>query len=220
MKDIYTLINLKSENPELIKKFCYINNVRSKYFTVFILLLALFISSYDILFLQKTGPFQFFLINFKVDLVLMVSSFIFTIYIFFNQVKSSKEVTNHHKFIHGLISLFFICWSAIKTALYLNQGSLHVYLLIASIFIISILYVFPFYTYLLQLFFAFVLFTISLFYIHTELDQVLYYLFITLVFSFIAFIGRNYVFNLHTKLFLKDIEIEILKNSKKGKEKD
>ena len=173
MKDIYKLINLKSENPELIKKFCFINNIRSKYLTIGLLILALILTSHDVVITQKTKQFHFFLSQFKTDLILLVSSVVFTIYIFFNQVKSYKEVTNQHKFIHGLISLFFICWSVVKTTFYLSNGGTNIYFLIASIFIVSILYVFPFYIYFSQILFTIFLFSIFLLFINMEMKNVL-----------------------------------------------
>ena len=115
---------------EFHKKFCFMNNIRSKYFTISILVFSLLLCTYDIIILQKSIQFKFFLSCFKTDLILLVSSFLFMLFIFFNQVKSYKEIKQQHKFIHGLISFFILCWSAIKASSFTHVSESYIYFFI------------------------------------------------------------------------------------------
>lgn len=207
----FQLLNIfRSENlnTEIIKKFCFFNNVRSKYFTVIILLLSVILSSYDILILQKIANFKFFLVNFKADIVLLVSSIIFTVYIYFNQVKSYKEIRKQHKFIHGIISLFILCWSALKSIMYNTVSTDNLYFFIGFILLFSVLYLLPKNIFLFQSAFTISFFIACSFMFNLKLDYVFKNLVFIVLFYVLAFIVSRYIYHLQYQIILKDKELE------------
>ena len=213
MSFLTEIIRSDSVNNEFIKKFCFINNLRSKYLTICLLIVSVILTSYDILILQKVSDFKFFLINFKTDLILLVASFIFMVYIFFNQVKSYKEIKKQHKFTHGIISLFILCWSSFKTLIYLESDIQSTYFLIGSILIISIVYIFPRIILFLQISFTVLFYIIGLLMLHMPFNKVIFDVLFIALFFILAFIISIYIYGIQTKLLLKDTELSSLKEN-------
>jgi len=201
----------KTKNPQQYKKFCFLNNIRSKYLTISLLCISVLLTSYDILILQITEDFVFFLINFKTDIILLVASFVFMIYIFFHQVKTYKEINKQHKLIHGLISVFILCWSAFKTSIYVENNESCLYFYISSVLILSIIYLFPWYIYISQFIFSIFFFSISLILVNMNVINVFYNVLIIFFFYLISLVGSSYIYYLQTNLFIKENE-NMIKN--------
>lgn len=193
------------------KRLCFINNIRSKYVVVGLISVALCLNCYDIFILQKKIDYSYFLTHFKSDIILLVFSFAFALFIFFNQVKSHVQIHNYHKIIHGIISLFILCWSAFKTAISLLDGHSNYFILIIAVILISTIYHFKTLAQLSQyalsiLFLAssFLLYNIA---INDFIKEIAY---IAVVFA-ISFGLSRHLLNLQLAIFNKEAETAIYK---------
>jgi len=189
------------------------NNVRSKYLTIFLILISAIFTFYDISFLQYTSDKSIFLIHFKTDIIFFVFSFIFTLYINFNQVKNYKQVLNHHKYVHGMITLFILSWSVFKSILLVKYNDGAYYIAVISILLCGILYIFPLAVYIGQLVFTFLFAVITSFLFNFTIDETINDLAFIAIILFLSLIISRYLFHLHIKLMYK--ESEILKYKKK-----
>jgi len=226
----------RNYSADFIKRMCFLNNVRSKYLTIFLILSAFAFSLYDVMIFQKTNETSVFLFHIKADIIFLVFSFIFTLYIFFNQVKTHHNIDWHHKYIHGIISLFILLWSVYKSILFIkfNDGSYN--LAIIGLLITCFLYVFPLRIYLgqisISILFAFIvslLFNLTLteiintIYIlvlisilfaiiisllfHLTLTVIINTIYILALVSVLAFIISQNIFYLQHRILLKEREI-------------
>ena len=200
-------INPHNLSDDYIRKFCFLNNIKSKYLTVILIIVSSVFTFYDISVLQKTCEENVFLMHFKTDIIFFVFSFIFTLYIYFNQVKSHKHILNHHKYVHGIISLFILTWSVFKSILLVKFNDGTYYIAIISVIATSILYLFPLTVYLSQILFTFIfavavslLFNFTVNKIFNDLSFIVIILFLSLIIS-------RYLFYLQIKLLNKDSEI-------------
>lgn len=195
-----TLISPQNISKDITKRICFLNNIRSKYFTILLIICSSVFASYDIIVLQNLIDYNVFLIHFKTDIIFLVFSFIFTLYIFFNQVKTHKKIRNHHKYIHGFISIFILIWSFFKSIILIKYGNGNFNIAIISLLITSFLYMFPFYVYLGQLLFTLLFTFVVLLLFNFTLSNILSEVIILLIISFITFIISQYVFYIQTKL--------------------
>lgn len=199
---------------EIEKRFCYINNLRAKYFTIGLVIYSLIISSYDVLFNQHLVTHETFLIQFKLDVFLIVFSVIFTLYIYFNQTKSAKNIRGYHKSIHFIISLTTLCWFAAKACLssFNNEIIIQVYL-IAVLFISSVFY-FSFYKYILQLFISIVFFIIIALFFEREISEIFESAVLNMIIVAFAFLVSRMFYHQKTEYFMKEYEVMRLKEEK------
>lgn len=197
----------KKLNTDFTRRLCFLNNIRSKYLTVLLILCASIFTFYDVYILQKITQKEAFIINFKADIIFLVFSFIFALYIFFNQVKSHKDIRNHHKYIHGIISLFMILWSIFKSVVSIKFGDGDYSIAIISIVLTSFLFIFPTLVYLGQLIFSsFFALLISLIF-NLTISQIFEDISIIIIISFIAMIISHYILHLQHKVLMKELEI-------------
>ncbi|MCK5028521.1 MAG: hypothetical protein KAR57_02730 [Bacteroidales bacterium] len=206
-------INPHNISSDYTKRFCFLNNIRSKYLTIFLILISAAFTFYDISVLQYTHDKTVFLIHFKTDIIFFVFSFIFTLYIYFNQVKSHKNILKHHKLVHGIIALFILTWSVIKSILLVKYNDGSYYLAAISILVCSILYIFPIAVYIGQIIFTFLLAVVVSFLFNFTIDNVINDLAFIAIILFLSLIISRYLFYLHIKIMYK--ELEILKYKKK-----
>ena len=129
------------------------------------------------------------------------------VYIFFNQVKSAKEIRSQHKITHGTIALFILGWSAFKTSIFIGESNT-LYIFIFSIIAVSVIYIFPISVYIGQLFFSVIVFCASILLNNIKLNSLFHYLLILLLFYTLSILINKYIYNLHTRMFLKDLEIK------------
>ena len=204
LKSIHTSHHL---SPDFIKRICFINNIKSKFLTVILIVSALFFSFYDISVLQNTSDSHLFLLHLKADIIFLVFSFIFALYIYFNQVKTYHTIQKHHKYIHGTISLFILLWSTFKSVIFIKYSEGNYNLAIICILSTSLIYRFPFRVYFgqiaLTIFFALVL---SLLY-HFTINEIVKSMYILILISFISLIISQSIFYLQHKILLKEKEI-------------
>ena len=200
-------INSGNLSSDYIKRFCYLNNVRSKYLTILLIFISSIFTFYDISILQYTHNNAVFLIHFKTDIIFFVFSFIFTLYIYFNQVKSHKYILNHHRFVHGIIALFILSWSVIKSVLLVKYNDGTYYLAAISILVCGILYIFPTIVHLGQIVFTFSLAVAASFLTNLTINEIINDLSFIAVILFLSFIISRYLFYLHIKIMYKESEI-------------
>ncbi|HAF27445.1 MAG TPA: hypothetical protein DCG75_00210 [Bacteroidales bacterium] len=206
MTNFYRLLHSPHVSEDFSKRLCFLNNVRSKYLTIFLILLASVFTFYDIFILQKVSDSHIFLLHIKADIIFLVFSFIFALYIFYNQVSNHHKIKNHHKYIHGIISLFMLSWSVFKSVILIKFEDGDYSIAITCILASCILYIFPLYVYLSQLLFTFVFAVIiSLLYNITfhEIINNIMLLSTILVFSMII---SRYIYNLQIKILIKEKE--------------
>jgi hypothetical protein len=206
-------VNPQNLSSDCIKRFCFINNVRSKYLTIFLILISAVFTFYDISVLQYTHNKTVFLMHFKTDVVFFVFSFVFTLYIYFNQVKNHKQIFNHHRYVHGIIALFILAWSVFKSILLVKYNDGTYYIAAISILVCGILYVFPTAVYISQLVFTFLLAAIISLLFNFTIDEAINDLAFIAIILFLSLIISRYLFHLHIKIMYK--ESEILKYKKK-----
>jgi hypothetical protein len=199
---------------EIDKKLCFANNLRAKNFTIALVVYSLFISTYDVVFNQRIHQQGEFLSQFKLDLILIVFSVIFTIYIFFNQVKSAKHIKSYHRIIHTIISFFLLCWGAAKAcnSSFSQEILIQVYLI--SVFITVFMFYFPFYNYLFQLLLSIFFYIFMGLYYQIEIDEIFRLGFFNLLLIMIAFLISRFLVYQKTEYFLKEYEIFRLKDEK------
>jgi hypothetical protein len=200
-------INPQNLSEDFIKKICFLNNVRSKYFTVLLIICSSAFTFYDISIIQKLADYKVFLIHFKADIIFLVFSFVFTLYIFFNQVKTHRNIQSHHKYVHGIISIFILLWSVFKSVIFIKYGNGNYNIAVITIITTSFLYLFPLMVYFSQLLFTFVFaIIISLLYNFT-IGEIINDIFFILIILFISMIISRYVFYLQLKILFKESEV-------------
>jgi len=199
---------------EIERKFCYINNMRAKYFTIALVIYSLFISSYDVLFNQSLLTHGNFIIQFKLDIVLIVFSVIFTLYIYFNQTKSAKNIREYHKSIHFIISLTTLCWFAAKASLSSFEEEIVIQLYIIAVFLTSIVFYFSFYKYVVQILISICFFIIIALFFEREVSEIFKSSVLNLVLIVIAFLISRILYHQKTEFFMKEYEVSRLKEEK------
>ena len=207
-----TLLNKLFINPhnlsyDYIRRFCFLNNVRSKYLTIILIMVSFVFTFYDISVLQKTCEKDVFLIHFKTDIIFVVFSFIFTLYIFFNQVKSHRHILNHHKYVHGIISLFILTWSVFKSILLIKFNDGTYYVAVISILVTSILYLFPLTIYISQILFTFTFAVAVSLLFNFTINKIIHDLSFIVIILFLSLVISRYLFYLQIKILNKESEI-------------
>lgn len=197
----------KKLSKDFRKKVCYTNNIRSKYFTLLLITLALIYSFYDILILQKTNIHKIFLLHLKADIVFLVLSFVFTLFIFFNQVKSTQKIKKYHRYIHFVISVFVLLWSAFKSVMFIkfNEGNYN--LVIICILITSMTYLFPFIIYSIQLLITLLFIIITNLIFQITVTEIVESIYIVVVISILAMIVSRIIFYQQYKILVKEKEV-------------
>ena len=202
-----SFISSKNLSEDFIKNLCFLNNLRSKYFIIILILCSLAFTFYDISILQKLNEYNVFLIHFKADIVFLVFSFIFALYIYFNQVRTYKNIQYHHKYVHSVISIFILSWSVFKSIILIKYNNGNFNIAIISIFISSFLFIFPFAIYLghliFTLVFALIMSLLFNFTIHEIFNDILF----IIIISCISIIISRYIFYLQLKIFVKESEV-------------
>ncbi len=205
-------INPQNLSEDFSKRLCFLNNIRSKYLTVFLIICSSAFTFYDISIIQKLADYKVFLIHLKADIVFLVFSFVFTIYVYFNQVKTHRNIQGHHKYVHGIISIFILLWSVFKSVIFIKYGDGNYNIAVITILTTSFLYLFPLTVYLSQLLFTLVFaITISLLYNFT-IGEIINDIFFILIILFISMIISRYVFYLQLKILFKESEVMKYKN--------
>ena len=199
---------------EIYVKLCYINNLRAKFLTIGLVLYSIFISFYDVLFSQKIREHDEFISHFKLDVILVVFSVIFTIYIYFNQVKSAKHIKSYHKTIHTIISFFILCWGAAKACNSSFNMEIVPQVFLTSVFITTIVFYFPFYNYLLQLLISIFFYLIIALYYQIEIDLIFRMGVFNLIIIALIFLTSRLLIHQKIEYFLKEYEINRLKDEK------
>ena len=201
-------------DQEINKRLCLVNNLRAKFFTIALVFYALFISSYDVVFSQRTRVQGDYISQFKLDLVLIVFSVIFTIYVYFNQVKSAKHIKSYHRTIHTLISFFVLCWGAAKACNSSFSEDVIIQVYLVSVFITSFVFYFPFYNYLLQILMSIFFYIFIALYYQIEIDQIFNLGAFNLILVILAFVISRLLIQQKIEYFLKEYEINRLKDEK------
>jgi len=199
---------------EIYVKLCYINNLRAKFLTIGLVLYSIFISFYDVLFSQKIKEHDEFISHFKLDVILVVFSVIFTIYIYFNQVKSAKHIKSYHKTIHTIISFFILCWGAAKACNSSFSSEIVPQVFLISAFISAVVFYFPFYNFLLQLLLSVFCYVVIGLYYQIEIDLILKMGSLNLILLALAFLTSRLLIHQKIEYFLKEYEINRLKDEK------
>jgi hypothetical protein len=199
---------------EIYVKLCYINNLRAKFLTISLVFYSIFISSYDVLFSQKLRQHNEFVSQFKLDIILIVFSVIFTIYIYFNQVKSAKHIKSYHKIIHTIISFFILCWSAAKACNSSFSNEIIPQVFLISVFISAVVFYFPFYNFLLQLLVSIFFYVIIALYYQIEIDLIFRMGVFNIIIVSLAFLTSRLLIHQKIEYFLKEYEINRLKDEK------
>ncbi|MGE0089232.1 MAG: hypothetical protein AB7S50_07135 [Bacteroidales bacterium] len=199
---------------EIYIKLCFINNVRAKYLTIALIIYSFFISAYDTFLNQHIKHKHEFLSEFKLDLILVVFSVIFTIYIYFNQVKSAKHIKSYHKLVHIVISFFLMCWGAAKACNSSFSMELVPQVFLISVIIITIVFYFSFYILLLQIVVSILFYVIIALYYQIEIDLIFKLGIFNLIIIFLAFLTSRLFFHQKMEYFLKEYEINRLKDEK------
>jgi hypothetical protein len=206
-----TFISPQNISKDISKRLCFLNNIRSKYITVLLIICSSSIAFYDIIIVQKLIDYKVFLIHFKTDIIFLVFSFLFTLYIFFNQVKTHKNIRNHHKFIHGSISIFILIWSFLKSIILIKYGDGNINIAIIALLITGSLFLFKLYVYLGQLMLTFAFTAIALLLLNFTISEFIEYIFILSIFSCISIIISGYIFYLQHKILLLESEVDSYK---------
>ncbi len=204
---IHLLLNQHRISEDHLKRFCFLNNIRSKYLTVAVVVVALLFTLYDFIILQNTASFDDFLLHFKTDLVFLVFSFVFVIYIFFNQVRTHKNIRTHHRFIHGIISLIILSWSVFKSVFLLQYSSGNYNIAVLGILVTGLIYVFPSAVYLFQLLFTFGMAVVISLLFNFTLTKIISDIYILVIISVISYIASRYLMYLQLKIFFKEKEL-------------
>lgn len=206
MTNFNRLFHSPQLSDDFSRRLCFLNNIRSKYFTVFLILFALAFTFYDIFIFQKINDSYIFLLHLKADIIFLVFSFIFAIYIFYNQVSNHHKIKQHHKYIHGIISLFMLSWSVFKSVILIKFGTGNYTITILCVLAICILYIFPMKVYLGQLVFTFLFAVfISLLYNITLNEIVTNMLFLSIILVFSMIISQ-YIYVLQVRILNKEKE--------------
>lgn len=201
------LLNQYKVSNDYLKKFCFLNNVRSKYLTVILILISLLFALYDIKFIQTTASFNIFLLHFKTDLVFLVLSFVFTLYIFFNQVRTHHDIRPHHKYVHGIISITVLCWSVIKSVFFIQYSGGNYNLSIICILLTGFIYIYPSMIQVIQsVLMLFLAILISLL-LHFTVTKIFNDILILLIVTTITYIISRYVLYLQLKILMKEKEL-------------
>ncbi|NOQ23805.1 MAG: hypothetical protein GQ564_00445 [Bacteroidales bacterium] len=206
-----TFINPQNISKDISKRLCFLNNKRSKYFTVLLIICSSSIAFYDIIIVQNLIDYKIFIIHFKTDIIFLVFSFIFTLYIFFNQVKTDKKIRNHHKFIHGSISIFILTWSFFKSIILIKYGNGNFNIAIIALLITSFLYLFNLQVYLSQLILTFIFTFITLLLFNLKISDFIEDFIILLTISCFSMIISQYVYYLQHKILLLESEVATYK---------
>lgn len=204
---IHLLFNQHRISEDHLKRFCFLNNIRSKYLTVALVVVALFFTLYDFVIVQNTVSFDDFLLHFKTDLVFLVFSFVFVLYIFFNQVRTHKNIRRHHRFIHGIISLIILSWSVLKSIFLLQNSGGNYNIAVLCILITGLIYVFPSAVQLFQLFFIFGMAIIISLIFNFTLTKIISDIYMLAIISAISYIVSRYLMYLQLKIFFKEKEL-------------
>jgi hypothetical protein len=201
------LLNQFKISNDYLKKFCFLNNVRSKYLTVTLIITALLFAFYDLKIIQNTQTFDVFLLHFKTDLVFLVLSFVFTLYIFFNQVRTHHDIRPHHKYVHGIISITVLCWSVIKSVLFIEYSGGNYNLSIICMLLTGAIYVYPSLVQMIQLFFAFFLAVFISLLLNLSISRIVEDVFILFIIALITYIVSRYILYLQLKILIKEKEL-------------
>ncbi len=200
-------INPQNLSEDFIKKLCFLNNIRSKYLTVFLIICSSAFTFYDISIIQKLADYKVFLIHFKADIIFLVFSFVFTIYVYFNQVKTHRNIQRHHKYVHGTISIFILLWSVFKSVTFIKYGNGNYNIAVITIITTSFLYLFPLMVYLSQLLFTLVFAIIISLLFNFTIIEIINDIFFIIIILFISMIISRYVFYLQLKILFKESEV-------------
>lgn len=197
--------------PRISRHLCFKNNLRARGICILFLFIALISTIYDFLIYKNTVDFKLFIAHFKADIIFMILTIIFLLYVFYNQVKKSNEIKRQHQFIHGAISLLIISWGAVKSSLTLLTDDINYYIYFITVLITAVTFYFPFIIYLSQIIFSYLL----LWLIHLLLDITLKTFFFNLSFIFIllliAFFISRVLYYYKVKHLMKEEEITKLK---------
>lgn len=204
---INILLNHYTVSNTHLKKLCFLNNVRSKYLTVILIITALLFTLYDIKFIQNTESFHVFLLHFKTDLVFLVLSFVFTLYIFFNQVRSHDDIHNHHKYIHGIITVVILCWSVFKSVFFIqyNGGSYNI--TIICVLLTGFIYVYQSRIHMIQLLITIALALIISLLLQFSVTKIVEDTVMLVIVCAITYITSRYILYLQLKVLLKEKEL-------------
>lgn len=197
-------LNPQKLNNSQIKRLCFQNNLRSKYLTFFFVICSLLFSFYDVFILKKLVSAEEFLYHFKADIVFLVFSFVFALYIFFNQVKTYEHIHFHHKYVHGIISLFILLWSTFKSVIFIKYGEGDFNIAIICILLTSIIYIFPPIVYLTQLLFTFVFAIFSLLMYHFTISEISKRIILLIPILLISLLISHYIYNLQIKILTNE----------------
>lgn len=197
---------------KITKKICLINNLKAKFTSILFLAIALFSSTYDFIIGQKILAYNVFILHFKTDIILLVFSFVFLIYVYFNQVVELKEIKKHHRLIHGAISVIIMSWGAVKSGLTLLSEENQYYIYILTILIISILFYFPFIISFLQFIYSYVFLWLIHLVFNIPFKSAFHDLFYIFIFITISFIISRILYYHKIKYLIKEHEIAKLKN--------
>lgn len=199
---------------EIYIKLCFINNLRTKFLTIGLVCYSILISFYDVLFSQKLRQNDVFVSQFKLDIILVVFSVIFTIYVYFNQVKSAKHIRSYHKVIHTIISFFILCWGAAKACNSSFSNEIIPQVFLISVFISAIVFYFPVYSFLLQLLVSIFFYVIIALYYQIEIDLIFRMGVFNLIIVALAFLASRLLVHQKIEYFLKEYETNRLKDEK------
>lgn len=201
------LLNQFKISNDYLKKLCFLNNVRSKFLTILLILASLLFALYDIKFVQTTETLNIFLLHFKTDLLFLVLSFVFTLYIFFNQVRTHHDIRPHHKYVHRIISIAVLCWSVTKSVLFIKFDEGNYYLSIICILLTGFIYIYPSLIQMIQfVFMLFLAILISLL-LHFSITQIANDIFILIIVTTIIYIVSRYILYLQLKILIKEKEL-------------
>ena len=193
--------------PDFLKRFRFLNNIRSKYLTVLLLICSSLFVLYDFFIVQKDSNTEVFLLHFKADIIFLVLSMTFTLFIYFNQVKTHHNLQNYHKYIHGIISLSILIWSVFKSILFIKYSNGSYNLAFISIFLTSLIYLFPTSIYFAQLLFVSLFAIIISLAFNITINKLIYDFTILMIFIFLSIFVSRYIFYLQYKVLLKEKEI-------------
>lgn len=202
--DKYVTENIK-------KNLCFINNQRARWGSIIFLIIALFSSLYDFAVYQKTVVSKIFLLHFKVDIILLVFTLLFLLYVFYHQVKKINEIKNQHRVIHGAISFLIILWGTVKSSLTILSEDMNYYIYFITILITSVIFYFPFIMYLSQLFFSYLLLLLTHLILDISFQSFVYNLGFIFILLMISFMISRILYYYKIKFLFKEKEISKLK---------
>jgi len=202
------------------KSLCYTNNIRARFICILFLFIALLSSVFDFLIFKHTVIHQLFILHFKTDIIFLICTILFLLYIFYNQVKKVKEITKYHRIIHGAISLIIILWGTIKSSLTILTNDVNYYIYFITVLITAVIFYFPFIMYLSQVIFSYILLWLTHILLNISFNDFLYNLGFMFILLMIAFIISRTLYYYKVKSLLKEREITKLKQHINYKRKE